>query len=320
MNLLHRVIVQDQLIAADGVFTYDMGTNPLSVVLIMLRPLNDNAGLVTFANYRAVVGAINRCTLQHRGASVISGSGTDLAVLNYLRHDIQPLEANPDDADNERRAVCLPLLLGRKPWSAISCFPATTRGELILELDLDIADTGYDGLRLSIETIEIIGATPREFERKITTAQTFAATGENDVFLPVGNVVRGLLLFGTTTFTGASPAPTWGRISTLLDGRAAGYSSIDFETAIGLPWLLGRSQRPDDHIHRLDGSSVVVTLETYALVEAGAADGQWCYLDFDPHGDDMLSVDTRGATQWVVRGDAETANAARVVQVERMVV
>jgi len=320
-NLLHRVMVQDQLIAADGVSIFDIGSNPLSVILIALRPLNDNAALTGMARYRDVCGAINRVTVLHRGASVFSMSGLDAVALNYFRHGIVPMEANPDDADNERRCVVLPILLGRFAYDPRSCLPATARGELMLELDLDIADTGYDGLRLSIETIELMGVSPSEFERKVTTSQTFAATGDNDIFLPTGNIVRGMLLFGTTTFTGATPAPSWGRINTYLDGRQVGYASTDFEVAMTICQLLGRMPPGiDDHTHRVDATAAVTTEETSRSIEVAANHGQYCYLDYDPTRNDMFAINTADATQWFIRADAETANAVRVITVEKIVV
>ncbi len=320
MNLFHRVLIQEQAIAADGIATFDLGTNPLSVVLLCLRPLNDTAGTTDFATYQRVMSAVDRLTILHRGGSIVSGSGLDLMFLNYFRHNIQPLEANPDDADNERRCVVLPILMGRKAYSPRSCFPATVRGELVLECLFDIADTAFDGLRISVETIELIGARPSEFERKTTTSQTFAAVGDNDIFLPVGNLVRGLLCFGTTGFTGATPAPTLGRLSTWLDGRQAGYSSTDFEVALGLHNLLGRTPKADDHTHRVAADAASAVQETFSLVEFGANAGNFCYLNFDPWEDDELSVNTAGATQWFLRADAEAANAARVLEVEKIAI
>src|SRR4029077_10751362 len=99
---------------------------------------------------------------------------------------------------------------------------------------------GYDGLRISVETIELLGASPREFEREVSVVQTFAATGINDVELPVGNRLRGLTLFGTTGFGGASPAPSWGRVKTIVDNQETGFGSSDFEVTQMLGQLWGR--------------------------------------------------------------------------------
>ena len=319
MQILHRVIQNDVAIAADGIFQYDMGTNPISVIMLALRPLNETATLGNYARYLNIAAAFNRVTLLHRGASVISGRGEDLAAFNYFRHGILPMEANPDDTDNERRCVILPLLLGRFAYDPRSCFPASLRGELQLELDIDIADTGYDGMRLSIESIELLGATPSEFERRVTTSQTFTATGDNDIFLPTGNVVRGLLAWGTIGFTGAAPAPTLGRLSTMMNGQEVGYTGSDFEVLQAITGLFGR-QPPylDSHTHRVDATAAVTTQETTGPIEQAGSWGNYCFLDFDPTRNDMFSINTEGGTNWSLHCVAETADAARVMSCERM--
>ncbi|OHD71790.1 MAG: hypothetical protein A2W19_01360 [Spirochaetes bacterium RBG_16_49_21] len=321
MNLLHRVIVQDQLIAADSVMQFDMGTNPLSVIIIALRPLNDTGTLSNFVTYRTMCAALNRITLLHRGASVFSMRGEDAQAINYFRHGIVPSECSGIDTNDFRRCMILPILLGRRAYDVNSCFPSTLRGELQLEMDIDIADTGYDGLRISVESIELIGARPREFERKTNIAKTFASTGDNDVDLPAGNVVRGLLLWGTTSFSGAVPAPSWGRISTLLDGRQVGFASTDFEVHNGMNSLRGMQPFAlDVHQHRVDAQAASGTEATTKPFEHGTTLNKNCFLDFDPTRDDQFSINTRGAANWVVRADAETADAVRVTQIERIAV
>lgn len=320
MRFLHSVAVQERAITADGIETDDLAVNPLSVILIVLRPLNDTGTLANFARYLNVCGAINRLNVSYRGESVVNMTGRDAAALAYFRHGIVPTQANHDDADNERRAVVLPVFLGRFAYDPSSCFPATRRGELMLELDLDIADTGYDGLRLSVETIELLEAKPKEFERKAQLTQTFTATGNVDVDIPPGNRFRGLLCFGTTPFGGAAPAPSWGRVETLLDNVQVGYSSSDFEVAHMLHTLWGR-QPPmmDAHTHRVttDGNAQT-ELETLAGPINVGSDGfdNYAFLDFDPTRDDMFTLDTRNSSRFNIRANAETADAVRVVPIE----
>jgi hypothetical protein len=318
-KLFHSVAQQERAVAADGIEVIDLPVNPLSVVLVCIRPLNETSTLGNYARYLNLCDSLNRVTLSHRGGSIISGSGVDLASLNYLRHGMIPREANPDDTDNERRCVVLPLLLGRMAYDSESCFPASRRGELSLELDIDVADTGYDGFRYSIETIEILGATPKEFERKTTTTRTFAATGPNDIELPIGNMVRGLHLFGTTGFTGAAPAPSWGRVSVRKDGQEQIVGDSDFETIVAINSLLGRLPPSLDlHTHRVP-TNAGANEETTGPIEQGM--GGWelrAFLDFDPTRDDEFSLDTAGAQSFSVRAEAETADAVRVLTVERM--
>lgn len=313
--ILHSVNVQEQAISADGLYNYDLAVNPLSMVLIALRPLNDTGTLANYTSYRALCAALNRVSITHRGESVINMRGEDIAALNYYRWGMLPYQGQGDNVDNERRCCVLPILFGRWPYSKTSCFPASRRGELNMELDIDIADTGYDGMRISVESIEIPDARPVEFERKITSSQTWAATGDQDFDLPPGNLCRGLFLFGTTAFGGANPAPSWGRVKVLLDNMEQGYAATDFEVAQMLHCLWGRQAPFDTHSHTVNAAGAGVE-ETTSTFDVGEGYNSYALLDFDPMGDDAHTLDTRGRSRFHVRANAETADAVRVTPLE----
>mgnify|MGYP001562922673 CR=1 FL=1 len=317
LRLLHSIVVTDHVVAADVVEVNDLVVNPISVVLLAIRPLNETSTLLNYARYLQICDSMNRISILYRGASVFSMSGRDAAALNYLRHGIVPREANSDDVDNERRCVILPILLGRFAYDPSCCFPATRRGELTIELDIDIADTGYDGLRYSIETIELLGATPGEYERKTSIARTFNATGDQDFVLPPGNLVRGCLLFGTTAYGGAVPAPTWQNTAAYLENQQHSYASTAFEVSQMLGALMGR-QPPllDLHDHRFEPVAGVLT--SGPIRQGWGGWENYSYLDFDPTRDDTFAIDTEGASNFFLRTNVGTADAARVIPIERV--
>lgn len=328
-RILHSVLVQERAVAADAVEVWDLAVNPLSVILLCIRPLNDTGTLNNFQRYMGLCTAFNSVKVLYRGQSVLSMRGDDIAAYNYMRHGIIPREGNPSDTDNERRCVVLPIILGKYAYDSESCFPATRRGELSLELDIDVADTGYDNFRYSVETIELLGATPAEFERKVAISQTFAVTGDQSVALPVGNLIRGVMLFGTSGFTGAAPAPTWGRFGLYLDNQQVAFSASDFETSLMLSQLNGRipPYGIDGHMHRLDATAAVTTQPTFTSgpfevgdgsASLGSPMGNYTYLDLDPSRDDEFSIDTAGAQNFQIRPNVETADAARILPVERV--
>ncbi len=319
--LLHSVAVQNQDPAADAVLMHDLPVNPLSVVLICLRPLNNTGTLVDFQQYVGICDAINNVSVLFRGQALVSMTGRDAAMMAYMRHGVQVFQSNADDTDDDRRCVVLPIVLGRRPYDPVSCFPATRRGELTLELDVDVADTGYDDLQYTVETVELLDATPREYEKQVQLALTPNATGLNDIDLPLGNLFRGLLLFATTPFGGAAPAPSWGRLELLLGNREIAYSSIDIEVANTLHGLLGVAPPAwETHTHRVDATAAVATEETTAAEELHAITEQYAFLPFDVSADDAFSIETGGASRFHLRADIETADAIRVVPVERVLV
>jgi hypothetical protein len=316
---LHRIIKPEVAVASDGVEVIDLGVNPLSVVLVAIRPLNNTTTLSNFARYGTLVQSINRATIMHRGAAIFSMSGWDCAALNYLRHGIVPHEANSQDTDNERRCAVLPLIVGRFPWDPRSCIPETIRGELQLELDIDVSDTGYDDFRYSVESIELLGANPSEFERKTTISQTLAATGTQDIRLPIGHRYRGLLLFGTSFFGGGAPTPSLGRNKLLADGTEIAYTSTDWEVQFAVSALMGRHTSMLYHTHRVDATSASTTEATGHPIGYGGSDWRrHQFLDLDPTRDDTFSIDTRSLADWILQTEAEAADAVRVVTIEKI--
>lgn len=316
---LHSVNVQERAISADGIETYDLAVNPLSVVYLCLRPLNDTGTLANFNSYLGIAAAMNRVSILYRGESIVSMKGEDIAALAYFRHGIMPYQGLHIDTDNFRRCAVIPLLLGKFPFDPKSCFPATKRGELILEIDWDIADTGYDGMRFSVETDELLGANPSEYEKRVQNVLTWPAVGDNDLDLPPGNPCRGILLFGTTPFTGASPAPSWGRVKTLLDNQEKGFAAVDWEVSQMMHTLWGR-QPPmyDAHKHRVttDGNAQTALASNAGPYDIGTGWQQYSFLDFDPTKDDLFTLQTRDSSRFVLRANAETADAVRAIPIE----
>lgn len=310
--------VQERAVAADGVEVVDLGVNPLSAVLINIKPLNETANAANYRRYLDICAAFNSVRLLFRGQSIVSMRGDDIAAYNLFRRNVEPREANTVITDNVRRSMVLPLFLGRFLGDPNECFPATRRGELTLELDVDVADTGYDTFRYSVDTLEMIGAKPKYYERAVAINRTFPATGMNDIPLPVGNHLRGLGLFGTTGPTGAVPAASLGRMELLLDNQQYWNAGMDFETAMMIGGLMGgRLPTADLHSH----TSAAAASPTTQRFDTGL--GGWekyGFIDFDLLRNDAFSVPTAGVNQCLLRCNAGTADAVRVVPFERVLI
>ena len=316
---IHSILRSNQLIVTDGDTVYDLPVNPLSVILLHVSPLNDTGTITDYGMLAALLSAVDNVRVTHKGAAIVDLSGVDLAALVLMWHRQFIWQSNAVETDDDRRSLVLPINFGRRPYIASECFPETKKGELQLTVTWDIAATGFDGLRISIETIELPDAAPEFVQKATTLAATIVATGQNEIDMPIGNVLRGILCFGTTGFAGATPAPSLGELQVLVDNRQVGYSATDFEVSRALRGLAGIPFPPDGrHIHSVNAAGAGE--EDVREPEIGASlDANYTFLDFDPTWDDEYSINTQGAGRVHVRMDAETADAVRLIPVERIV-
>lgn len=300
----------------DGSVRMEMSVNPLSVIYIRLRALNSTGTLANFQDYFKLASALDKVELTYRGQSIISMSGQDIVSLNWLRWGIVPEEANPNNITGERREIIIPLILGSLPYDTASAFPATKRGDLILTLTIDDADTGYTGIEYSVDTLELLSARPKEFERRLTLTRTNTSTGNNDLDLVPRLPNRGLLLFGTTGFAGANPVPSFSQIRVLLDNQEMWYTGTDWAVLQSLPQMWGRHRSWLNHKHTVNAAGAGVE-ETTSTAQGAALDFQnYVYVDFDVTRDDKYTLDTSDATRFQLRHIALTADAVRCMQME----
>jgi len=317
-SFIHSILRTNALIAADGDEVMDLPVNPLSVILLHLSPLNECTAETTYSFIKGLLTALTSIRVSHKGSAVVDLNGYDLAMLDLLYHRTGLFQCNADRTDDDRRSLVVPIIFGRNPYMASECFPETKKGELHLTITWNIADTAYDGLRRSIETIELPEATP-DFVQKVTTlAQTFAALGQNDVDLPIGNVIRAILLWGATGFAGATPLPTWGQLELMKDNRQTHYSATDFEVSRAVAGLLGCQYPPSqDHIHGLDPTAVAYA-DSEEMQTSESKSELYTLLHLDPTRDDEYSLVTEGAGRVNVRADCETVGAVRVLPIEKV--
>lgn len=317
-EFIHSILAANRAIAADGDQVYDLPVNPLSVILLHVSPLNETATIGNYSLLAALLSAVDNVRVSHKGTSVVDLSGADLAALVMLYHRLSLWQSNAVETDDDRRSLVLPILFGRAAYMPGECFPETRKGELQLTVTWDIADTGFDGLRISIETIELPDAKPEFVQKATTLAQTFAAIGQNDIDLPIGNVIRGVLCWGTTSYAGATPAPTLGQLAVYKDNKQLGYSATDWEVLRAVMSLRGVAFPPSfRHIH--SGTYTTTVAGDSLEPEIGLSkDAYYALLDFDPLRDDTYVLETTGAGRVHVRSIAEAAEAVRIIPIERV--
>jgi len=351
MQPLHTVLRPVTALGAGiEVFNNDLPVNPLSVILVTLRAVNNTGATLTnyLGSAAQLMSKISNMTCRYRGASIFDGDPLDLAQVYGMLAKWWPIQGQMTQVDNEVRSVTFPLLFGRKAYDAKECFPASRRGDLVLTIDTAADPLGLDGFDLTIETAELLDASPERFIKVTTSATAIAAGDVNDLALPIGSKLIGVLLRAGLFPTAASNNAAFNELALEVDNVEVEYSRTFWR---GLHALWARRARTDwlqlGHRHLLDlitnATDPALATTALGLVDAtinssGVFSGtgtnttghtgiaphpeqdalqRYGYVDLDLADDLTLALDTRGASDVNLHVNASAADAlARILPIE----
>lgn len=318
-RFLHSIVQPNtDLVASASITPFDLPVNPLSFLLLRLQITRVDP--TTELLYSAIDDAITQITairVLHRGEQILQGSLRDLMVLNALYQRVMPGWSHLIATNGAIASLVFPLCLGRRPYDPVSCFPATQRGNLRFEMDAGADGAAYSDINYSLEAVELIDADPAEHVKYVTSSRTSVA-GQFDHRLPLGNPLLGILLFDTGLAEAADEVLGWGTIKLLKDNVEQYYPLSDYETLAGMLHMqLSHMPGWPGHIHQYDGSEVGIAQSADAarLVDSGFQG--YAYLDFDPLRDGAYQLETAGASDLLIRGNGDAAEAVRALPLER---
>jgi hypothetical protein len=322
MRFLHTIAQPNtDLVASASITPFDLPVNPLSVILLRLQITNvAPAALDTYSAIDDAITQITGVRVLHKGEQIISGSLRDLMVLNALYMKAKPGYGTLSNIDNAVRSFVFPLCLGRKMYDPDSCFPATSRGNLRFEMDAGADGAGYDDINFSVETVELIEATPKEYVKYVRQARD-SVVGQFDARLPIGNPLLGILLFDTGLGGSTDEVLSWGTIKLLKDNVEQYYPQSDYETlAAMLQTQLGMDGAWPGHQHQFNGAAAGLDESDDAGMAVSTGFQGYAYLDFDPLRDLRYQMETEGAADLLIRGNGDEATAIRYYPLERVMV
>lgn len=299
---------------------FDLPVNPLSMLLVRFQITRTApVALLLFDAIDDLVTAITAIRIIHKGEQIISGSLRDLMVLNAIFQRARP---GWDQAYPVGAAVgnlVFPICLGRRPYDPTSCFPATSRGNLRMEMDTAAFPAGYTALSFSVEAVELIEADPSEFVKYVRQART-SVVGQFDAPLPIGNPLLGCLLFDTGLATTFAAASSWGTVKLLKDNVEQYYPQSDYPTLAAML----HHQMDDNfalqggHVHKFVAADALASMTDTAATLASTAHLGYGYLDFDPLRDGSYQLETEGSADLKIRGVGLAASAVRYYPIERV--
>jgi hypothetical protein len=131
-----------------------------------------------------------------------------------------------------------------------------------------------------------------------TQTKTPAATGDNDVDLPINNKLAGVFIFSTTVPTGTATTTTVDTVKLLADNKETLFGLANWESLHGE--LLNRLGHREDY----DGSADNDDISKYAL------------MDFSPMAMDEYLLETKDFASLKLRVNAGDTNVFRAIPLE----
>ncbi len=320
-QILHTTLIRDRAVLAAGeTFVTDLPVNPLSAIVLTARALNNGAAPATPAIVSDALAKYSSIRVTYRGATILQGSLTDLAVAMALRTGRQIGRGQMNATDNDATSITVPLLFGRRLYDAMECFPATRRGDLVLEVTAAADGGTLDGHSLQAETIELLDARPKAFAKITTISQLMSVAGINTIELPVGNQLLGALLRPFVFPSSALQTSSFGEIALAIDNVEVIEARRNWESAHGLIALRAPTNLAElEHLHGFTDAAAGATVTARGSSDV-TLDQAYAYLDWDPLGDLSYALDTSGAAHvqlQMVSDQADVApNNSRVLPVE----
>jgi hypothetical protein len=295
----------------------DLPVNPLSLVLLGFELTSTSpAALDAYSAIDDLLTNVTSVVIKHKGENIISGQLRDLVAINGLVSGRWPGSDRWDQTDDGIRRVLVPLGFGRRSYDPKECFPATSRGNLTIELTRGANPAGFDDLNLIVETVELIEADPERYLKYTPQSATFVV-GQNEIPLPIGNPYAALVFFDTALATLATATSTWGQVKLLKDNVEQYYPNSDAQNLAGMVNMQRKGYGTwPGHQHQFNGAAAGVDQSDDAVEQVSTGLRGYFMMDFDPMKDDSYLLETAGAADIKVRAIGTSATAARVTPVE----
>lgn len=315
MEYLKSLLTNRKTINVATVESLDLPVNPVSHIDIDLEGvLNTAYTQATIANFGAV---FTRLEVLYKGTSIVSLSGMDLiAYCAALQGSFAPVINRLLSAASVM--VCrIRIPFGRYCYDPEECFPAVRRGDLVLRITYAGSLTNLASVTHTITTTELMGATPKQFMKATSIAVT-PVVGDNDVDLPLGNKVAGLVMFSTTVPAGTASTTSVDLVKILRDNVEHYMHQVRWPVLNQKFYeMLGWNQASIDHIHRENTATAYTqNANTTEKVHSEEPFSQYGYIDFDPLKNNTYLMDTAGAGRIWLRITGGDTNVLRVIPIE----
>lgn len=317
MEFIQSILAHNEAVALGTVPTYDLPVNPLSHILITLKMARLDTAVTDSPPFMSIPALLARIEVLYKGSAVYSLSGIDCFASSLFVNGFESWGVNAEDIEDGEWAVTLLVPMTRVLYSPLECFPASTRGELILQLTYAAASLEWDDIRAQIETVELIGATPQQFIKQTTLSATPTANVPLDIPLPIGNNISDIIIWQHQIQSTTSDVAAIDKMEILVDNINKFYPESFKET---IQNMAGRQRAAPGywgfHVHKTYVTPVVAGDPTGVVIAMDHILACWMHLPFDIFKNGEYALLTAGASAVLLRLDITAFGPIRIIPVE----
>jgi len=317
VEFIQSILSHDEAVTLGTVVTKDLPVNPLSHILLTLKLARSGTATSHVPRFMNIPAIFSRIEVLYKGSAVYSLSGVDCFASGILINNFESWAVNCEDLEDAEWALTLLVPLTRKLYDPIECFPATTRGELILQLTYAAASADWDDIRMQIETVELPDATASQFIKQTTLSATPTANVPLDIPLPIGNDISDIIVWQHQIQDGTSDTAAIDKMEILVDNINHFYPESFIETIQNMTgWRRPAPGYFGYHTHKLSAASFVEGAQVSAPKPEDHVLACYMLMPFDLLRDGTYSLKTAGASDVNLRLDVAAFGALRIIPVE----
>jgi len=296
MKYIHSQLCNDITVTPGQTQSYDLPINPVSLILLTMRWVQDRTGPYSYSQIDSILSVISKIDVTYKGRTLYSASGQDAVMLTRLISGAEPVVHNAIDADNAIRMCTIPIALAPYLYSPDWASPASKRGELQLQITCAAPPAIIIGATYSAEVIEIEGAEPKYYMQCTPHAVLPAATGMIDIDLPIGQDLCGVMLRAAKVPDATNDHCSITSAALLVDNREeyisyASWAALRTHAQMRAPEMVGNTR----HQHAL--GDVMTGAWTTETVLAPSYTQHYGYIDLMPAGIEDYILSTAGRSR-----------------------
>jgi hypothetical protein len=314
---IKTIVQQDLAISTTQWYTWDLPVHPITSLIFTIKAKVNSTGYPAISPWD-VAALLDRLEIRFDGSAVNAISGQDLYMVNLWAYRRPPAYGQINDANDAELWLALRVPAGRNDFDPTECWPATARGALELAAYMKASDTVLDTVRVQIEAIQLPGATPSRHIRYSTIAPGAMVVGENDIDIPVGNILMGILIYSPTIISGTSDVNTVEQVQLLVDGLPRIFAKNNYEALMSdlatkidlMNWVDKEQQRENT------ASTYTQNALTKGKVITDCPIWHYVLLDLDPTDDGTFFFDTSAINRLQLRIIAGDTGSPRIIPLE----